>query len=100
MSRDNRYNGWRNYETWLAALHLDSDWLQEEAAQFEDASAFGEYIKDYLYELMEEYDMPKAGLFSDILDAGMRTIDFLEIAEHYEEFFKKEEEEEETQQAE
>lgn len=93
------YNGWTNYETWNAALWFDGDFLEEEAANYEDAYSFGKFIESYIDDMVEEAGIDN-GFLSDLLGAAVREINCFEIAEHYEEFFKKEGEEEEEEEEE
>lgn len=90
------YNGWDNYETWLANLWLDSDYVQEEAERIyieslsdndqdtskaynDTVSSLADNIKDYVEESMPEVN----GLFGDLLSGAMREINWREIAKHY-----------------
>ena len=95
------YNGWKNYETWAVALHLDNDegtqnmvrdwvkdlrsqeseqvkegiWTAEEALEFNLA----DQIKDFIEEQRPEVE----GLYHDLLDAALSEVDWHEVAEHY-----------------
>lgn len=83
-----KYNGWTNYETWLAKLWMDNDYYV-----YKDMQAIGEMYKKtgesifdfskYIKNTMEE-SMPdlRASLFSDLLNASFSQIDFYEIAEN------------------
>lgn len=86
------YNGWRNYETWLAGLYLNdgTDWQNfvetellgeeedEEITEDKKVEMLAEYLKDYIE---EEVDM--AGLDNflyDLLTRAISEIDFTELA--------------------
>ncbi len=99
-----RYNGWKNYETWNVALWLDNDqgtqeltrdlaqeacegpasenvikgiWTRAEDARFELADR----IKDFVTENL----IPDLGasMASDLLNSAVSEVDWDEIAEHY-----------------
>lgn len=74
----NDYNGWTNYETWLTALWIDNDeYLMEE---MRNASA--EQIKDWYHDQIDALFPHGDNLFSDILNAHSREVNWEEIAEH------------------
>ena len=76
-----KYNGWTNYETWNAALWLDTDYYEEIAKNvYEIAGALAEFIKRDQEELMPE--MPQSGMFTDLLNKSFAEINWFEIAEH------------------
>lgn len=94
---DERYNGWKNYETWAVALWIDNDqWLQEYAREMaqnvktnnpnvDDIITHAGIMAPLLKEWIEE-DNPladKATLFTDLLNAALSEVDWYEIAEHY-----------------
>ena len=85
------YNGWQNYETWLAALYLDGvDWRnfvetellgeEEDEEITEDAKVemLAKYLKDCIE---EEADMAGLnGFLDDLLTSAISEIDFTELA--------------------
>lgn len=91
MTQSNTYNGWHNYETWLVALWLDNDQsLQKSCYNFArsqgDAYTVGEMI-----ETLIDGINPLNGsnnLFSDMLNASLREVDWTEIGQHYVDFLK------------
>lgn len=72
------YNGWNNKETWLVNLWL-GDMLQ---CDLEDGI---EITPDYIETLVDEMatDIDN-GLISDLLNCALGSIDYHEIAKHYE----------------
>ena len=87
---DNRYNGWRNYETWLCNLWFDNFFVEDAAnmyAMAEDESEaimlLESYIEDTVTELVMGGIDDASGFLPDIMGAVFRIIDFREIAEHY-----------------
>ncbi len=91
-----KYNGWRNYETWVFNLWYD-DYFTEDAAEayhqacsdFDDldsarsgaTSELGHYIRDVANELVDDSDL--TGVLSDLAGNAIHAIDFYEIAEGY-----------------
>lgn len=85
------YNGWQNYETWLAFLYLDGvDWQNfvetellgeeedEEITEAKKVEMLAEYLKDYIE---EEVDMAGLNGFLDaLLTNAISEIDFTELA--------------------
>jgi len=85
------YNGWRNYETWLASLYLGGeDWRNfvetellgeeedEEITEDEKVEMLAEYLKDYIE---DEADMAGLNRFlDDLLTRAISKIDFTELA--------------------
>src|SRR5690554_717809 len=85
------YNGWRNYETWLASLYLDAEEWQyfletellgeeedEEITIDKKVEMLAEYLKDYFE---EEVDMAGlTGFLNDLLTSAISEIDFTELA--------------------
>lgn len=86
------YNGWRNYETWLAGLYLNdgTDWQNfvetellgeeedEEITEDKKVEMLAEYLKDYIE---EEADMAGLnGFLDDLLTSAISEIDFTELA--------------------
>ena len=85
------YNGWQNYETWLASLYLDAEEWQylletellgeeedEEITIDKKVEMLAEYLKDYFE---EEADMAGlTGFLNDLLTNAISEIDFTELA--------------------
>ena len=85
------YNGWRNYETWLAGLYFGGiDWRDfvetvllgeeedEEITEDKKVAMLARYLKDYI-----EEEVAMAGLngFLDgLLTSAISEIDFTELA--------------------
>ena len=98
--RNDSYNGWSNYETWVVNLWIDNDKssqeeMQEKAKEFMQESidkgcdidsmrndaccSLAESIKD-----MHEENTPETvGVFADLLNAALGSVDWYEIAKHY-----------------
>jgi hypothetical protein len=102
MSNEQKYNGWSNYETWLANLWFDNDegtqsYIREQAEEClkeaeeeknftrrENATlAMRDFLENYVEELQSESGMPSNGLFCDLLSAAIGRIDWYEIAKHH-----------------
>jgi len=105
-TKDHRYNGWTNYETWNVALWLDNDQGSQEywrevaqdvysrKAEASKHQTLEEHAAQLLGELMESeiedsaQEMLKsagqaASMFSDLLGAALSEVNWYEIAEHY-----------------
>ena len=90
----NKYNGWTNYETWNCKLWLDNDQTPNE--MISEHIAFlrendnkksdiiyktSQFIKD---QLVEPYQPTlKPSMYSDMLSASLREINYYEIAEAF-----------------
>lgn len=90
------YNGWTNYETWIANLYLDEDYYSERAEELAreateqghgGAAAVREALAmDLAQEMEEDHEdaRPKTkGMYSDLLNAAMHEINWREIADHF-----------------
>lgn len=80
-----KYNGWKNYETWLANLWLtnDQEVMEELQANANDMDLYdlAEGTKEWLTEQMNDIkDTIGNNLFSDLMSAAFSEIDFYEIA--------------------
>lgn len=101
-TKDHRYNGWTNYETWNAALWMsneegsDSHYREmaqehydraeaskyntrEQEAAHELSKAFKSDHEDALAEIMPE----NFGMFADLLNGALSEVDWYGIAENY-----------------
>lgn len=86
------YNGWANYETWLVSLWMDNDGTAEyfrerveELGEDVDVSDLAEEISEWHDEAIAESlnDGSLPGFAQDIINAGLRAVDWHEIAQHY-----------------
>lgn len=89
---DRTYNGWTNYETWLANLWIDNDWRMSESFALQAGDLLGSYEEDEATERLsgrieEFFDQTRPdienGFFSDIINASLREVNWREIARHY-----------------
>ncbi|NDF52111.1 MAG: hypothetical protein EB116_18890 [Betaproteobacteria bacterium] len=90
-----QYNGWSNYETWLAALWIGegyaggSDYVAEIAAEIltdneGDTDEAADTLADTLRnDIDETWTTKAAGLEADLLRAAVEEINWHEIARHY-----------------
>lgn len=95
MTNNEGYNGWTNYETWLAALWIDNDQgsyqhrlslvqeVQDNYPDDEDKQAYqlSLLIKDWIEELNPFND--QANLFVDLINAALSEVNWREIAVNF-----------------
>ncbi|KKN66712.1 hypothetical protein LCGC14_0468980 [marine sediment metagenome] len=94
--QESGYQGWKNYETWNAALWINNDegmydYLQEELGRLREDEEDHDEIVYALAQLMEDhfetmYDDNAAGLvgpLADLLRAAMSEIDWREISQSF-----------------
>lgn len=105
---DNKYNGWKNYETWNVKLWIDNDqysqsyWQEHTADVWNDTAAGDAYasqthkesaaskLADMLKDEFEESKPEVQGMWADLLNAAMSEVDWYEIAENMLEEFEEE----------
>lgn len=81
MAQDERYNGWRNYETWQAGLWAD-EYGMRESYPTSDPDVIRSAFEDVLSG--PDGDLP-GGLMGDILMAWLSDVDWHELAESWSE---------------
>jgi len=93
------YNGWTNYETWLCVLWF-GDCFEEIAKYREpgtDSFELAAHFEAAIYQEADDANIPESGFFADLINAGIKEVDFHDIAENYLEFVPQEEEDEEEE---
>lgn len=78
------YNGWTNHETWLASIWLGSEpssyaILLEAKTQPGGANARAEWLSEQVRASFQTAE--HASLFTDLIQAGLHRINWLEIIE-------------------
>lgn len=104
MATDTKYNGWTNYETWNIALWFDNDsseyWAERANEFYNDADATDNFTKeeqatfalaDAMSEEVNENTPTVTGMYADLLNASLSSVNWHEIAEHFIENVDKEE---------
>jgi hypothetical protein len=83
MGESTKYNGWSNYETWLAALWLNNDQASYNALEALKAEAGSDYSKaEQLEELTRElYEFECTGLVADFVNAAFARVNWVEIVQ-------------------
>lgn len=96
-SKDNTYNGWPNYETWLVALHLDNEQVSyhdcqrmaieaaDEAQHYTSKDEASRHmlaiaLQTYVEGLQPEY---LKGVYADLITHALGSVDWRSLAEHY-----------------
>lgn len=88
---DNRYNGWTNYETWLANLWADEAGLNagafdifamtaEEVQDQLDDGSIASALQDWFESI---WDLPETGFAADAVNAALGAVHWQEIARHW-----------------
>lgn len=82
------YQGWKNYETWCVALWIDNEeGLYHEICDMVYSLRHHEKyeIADTLKEFIEDMNPlnDSASMWSDLLNAALSNVDWIEIVEHY-----------------
>lgn len=76
------YNGWSNYETWLANLWF-GDYLSDLAGEGEELDE--DRIETIVTEMLaDEGSLPETGFAADIMNAALCRVNWRELAEHHE----------------
>jgi tryptophanyl-tRNA synthetase len=87
MNMGKEYNGWSNYETWVAALYMDSDHWAEVARELvendEDLDECQRQLADQMENEFEEFQPELKGVYADLLSAATQEINWDEIASNY-----------------
>ncbi len=98
MSKENTYNGWTNYETWLVNIWVDNDkklyFIMKEilnSCDWENKTYELSKVLQELYEKQAENIGLKVGLMSDLLNGALSAVNWYELAEHYITDFKDDE---------
>jgi hypothetical protein len=81
-----KYNGWKNYETWLVNLWIDNDggseYWADRAEEARDVSDLADEMEAYYADLAGEV-IPASGMFNDLFNSALREVSWYAIAEHY-----------------
>ena len=90
-----KYNGWKNYETWLCGLWYNETLKNHYFEQFREGKLLepvtGEMVRVFLESLMEDCEkLQEYGFAADIFNAALRKVDWQELADHVEDLLKHE----------
>ncbi len=84
---DTTHQGWKNYETWLAALHLNNEpWSYDSAREIvREGDPYGLVLQEFVEDLIIPYDQRFPSTFSellrrDILTGWLQAVDWQEVA--------------------
>lgn len=92
--KNQTYNGWKNYETWVTALWIDNDYgsyqyrcelVEQVKEECEEQEERKNYLASVLKNWIEEQNplADCANVFTDLLNSALSEIDWQEIAENY-----------------
>lgn len=80
-----RYNGWRNVETWAVALHVmnDEGLYRQSLEAISDASDRPTALKDTLEDIVFALiaNIPGRAFIADLLQSALDRVDWTEIVE-------------------
>lgn len=85
-----QYNGWTNYETWAVKLWIDNEegsqnyWLDEAARARRHTTGKRDAVYQLSQQLKDEHNeaAPEvSGVFADLMNAALGSVDWYEIAE-------------------
>jgi len=84
------YDGWKNYETWLAAFHIDNDEATQDtcralAARASSDMAAGASIVEFLRDAALDATSRSGDYVADIIGAYFDTVDKRELGAHFRE---------------
>jgi hypothetical protein len=98
MSKENTYNGWTNYETWLVNIWVDNDeklyFMKKHIINNHDWTNKACELSLLLQETFEKQADNtglEVGLMSDLLNGALSAVNWYELAEHYITDFKDDE---------
>jgi hypothetical protein len=77
--RDEKYNGWTNYETWRINLEI-IDGTDEIWKDYKSLKNVAEAMEEYVNEILDQCGK---GLALDYARYFISNVDWLEIASHY-----------------
>ena len=89
------YNGWSNWETWVAKLWLDNDeyvhamivQMVQDAKGSDGEGISGEELEEFTWNTFDPdgryYGIKEANLFTEFVMSGMNTVNWGEIAAAY-----------------
>lgn len=91
MTSESGYQGWKNRETWCAALWIGNEQgLYEEACEMANAAADVYHLSkdleawwESIFEEQIEELNNNSPILADFLNHGIDMVDWYEIAEHY-----------------
>ena len=87
--KDEEYNGWKNYETWVVNLWLTNDevsynYLFDLAKETPDKFYLSKILKrdteERFFDIQDDGQLP--GMFVDLLNSALSMVDWVEIAEN------------------
>jgi len=94
--KDETYNGWTNYETWVFNLHFDDFFADVAQEYYDNAEAsdtfskseqacfdLADHIKETFDQFAEEFMGSQVGPFADLINAGLSAVNHYQIAKHY-----------------
>lgn len=75
-----KYNGFKNYETWLFNLHY-GDYLYEEYQDLKESDPV-EFVKNFIDTLLDELPHDTPEFFLDVVKASVGRVDVQGVAKY------------------
>ena len=85
--KDNKYNGWTNFETWNFNLWITNDevdykYASEMAGESTDRWELSKKLEEWAENMAEWHLTNDASFIHDMVNSSIKEVNFYEVAEH------------------